>query len=452
MPSKPTRKTRSFNRPSRLLNAVFACVALIASSAFAQDLTDQRAETQREFEQLQLEMQLSDDRKAELAQEIQGLEKDRTTLNRQMIEASTKSRTLEKRIARTEERLSQLRDQQHDARDSLKGRTALLSEILGALQRMGRKPPPALLVTPQDALSSVRSAILLGAVVPEVRAETEILVTELGELVRISNDIENQRTALSTDLSNLAQEEERLTLLLAEKRKLSNNARTDLANESARAATLAARATSLSTLIDDLEREITSAREAVEAARIADEERRKLEQERIASAREDQAVPDFRDTGRIAPAISFVDAKGLLPLPVAGAQMIGFGEIDGSGDKANGLSIATRPKSRVVSPTDGWVVYAGPFRSYGQLLILNAGNGYHVVVAGMEMIDVQPGQFVLVGEPVGSMGTKRIASAGAVEVASTRPILYVEFRKDGESIDPSPWWEEENVKRAVNDS
>ncbi len=452
MLSESIRKLTNFHQQHRLLKAVSVVAVLLGAPAFAQDLQDQQAETQREFDQLQQEMQLSDQRKTELALEIEGLEKDRTTLNRQMIDASTKSRTLEKRIVRAEDRLSQLRDQQHDIRDSLKGRTALLSEILGALQRMGRKPPPALLVTPQDALSSVRSAILLGAVVPEVRAETEILMTELSELLRISQDIENQRETLATDLSSLAQEEERLTLLLAEKRKLSNSARTNLAKESARAAELAAKATSLNTLIGDLEREISSAREAVEAARIADQERRKQEQERIASARESQDEQGFQDTGRIAPAIGFDDAKGLLPMPVAGAQLVRYGEVDGSGDEADGVSIVTRAKSRVISPADGWVVYAGPFRSYGQLLILNAGSGYHVVIAGMEKINVEPGQFVLVGEPVGSMGAKRIASAGAVEVASTRPILYVEFRKDGESIDPSPWWEEETVKRAMNDS
>ena len=93
-----------------------------------------------------------------------------------------------------------------------------------------------------------------------------------------------------------------------------------------------------------------------------------------------------------------------------------------------------------------------PFRTYGQLLIINAGQGYHVVMAGMEGVSVQPGQFVLVGEPLGVMGSRRIASIGAVPVSTTKPILYVEFRKDGKSIDPAPWWSVNKLEKASNDS
>jgi len=129
-----------------------------------------------------------------------------------------------------------------------------------------------------------------------------------------------------------------------------------------------------------------------------------------------------------------------------------FGQNDGAGDKTRGISLETRQNARVISPADAWVVYAGPFRSYGQLLIMNAGQGYHIVVAGMEKINVQPGQFVLVGEPIGTMGAQRIASTGLVDVNTTKPILYVEFRKDGNSIDPTPWWAVTNKERTTDGS
>ena len=104
-----------------------------------------------------------------------------------------------------------------------------------------------------------------------------------------------------------------------------------------------------------------------------------------------------------------------------------------------GLSIAARPGAQITAPCDGWVVYAGPFRNYGQLLILNAGGGYHVLLAGMERITVDVGQFVLTGEPVGVMGGAPQA-ASLVAVGSSQPVLYIEFRKDGTPVDPSPWW------------
>ncbi len=138
--------------------------------------------------------------------------------------------------------------------------------------------------------------------------------------------------------------------------------------------------------------------------------------------------------------MAFADTRGLLPRPVNGAEVKGFGEDDGLGGTTAGIQIATRGGAGVSSPSDGWVVYAGPFRSYGQLLIINAGGGYHVLLAGMERINVELGQFVLAGEPVGVMGNRQLASVGAEGTGAQQPLLYVEFRKDGTSIDPAPWW------------
>ena len=143
---------------------------------------------------------------------------------------------------------------------------------------------------------------------------------------------------------------------------------------------------------------------------------------------------------RLGPSISFDQAKGLLPMPANGKLLKAYGESDGLGGRTQGISLATRTAAQVNSPVDGWVVYSGPFRSYGQLLIVNAGDGYHVLLAGMERIDVQLGQFVLAGEPVATMAAQRLASAGVVDIVSTQPVLYIEFRKDGNSIDPAPWW------------
>ena len=155
----------------------------------------------------------------------------------------------------------------------------------------------------------------------------------------------------------------------------------------------------------------------------------------------DAAPPtSLGSAGRMAPAVAFAEARGLLPQPVNGNVVKRFGDRDDLGGTAQGISVSTRANAQVNSPADGWVVYAGPFRSYGQLLIINAGGGYHVLLAGMERIDVQLGQFVLAGEPVAAMATPRLASAGALDMGAIQPVLYIEFRKDGNSIDPAPWW------------
>ena len=164
------------------------------------------------------------------------------------------------------------------------------------------------------------------------------------------------------------------------------------------------------------------------------------------AAREHAADTDTRadlaalkDPGRLTPAVAFASTKGLVSLPVNGVRIKEFGVPDGVGGTEKGLSIAARAGAQITSPCDGWVVYAGPFRNYGQLLILNAGGGYHVLLAGMDRISVDLGQFVVTGEPVAVMGGGGQAAA-ALTTGSGQPVLYVEFRKDGIPVDPGPWW------------
>ena len=148
--------------------------------------------------------------------------------------------------------------------------------------------------------------------------------------------------------------------------------------------------------------------------------------------------------GRIKPAVPFPEAKGLLPLPAQGRRVLTFGEKTQYGSQSKGLVLETRHGGQVVSPTDGWIVYAGEFRSYGQLLIINAGGGYHILLAGLSQIDVQLGQFVLAGEPVGVMSAA--AKASPAKTQDNAPILYIEFRKDQRPIDPDPWWSDASRK------
>src|SRR5258708_28909214 len=94
----------------------------------------------------------------------------------------------------------------------------------------------------------------------------------------------------------------------------------------------------------------------------------------------------LKDPARQSPALAFASAKGLFALPVNGVKIRDFGGSDGAGGVEKGISLATRPRDQDTTPCDGWVVYAGPCPSYGQILILNAGGGYHVLIAGMERI------------------------------------------------------------------
>ncbi len=368
------------------------------------------------------------EKQAKLRGEIEVLGEDRRKLNQQLIDSAGRVRDVESNIEATQARLRPLDEQEQLFQKSLDERRAVIIEILAALQRVGRQPPPALLVEPEDALQAVRTAITLGAVVPEMRAQAEALAGDLADLARVRKDIVAERQQLSNNLGLLAREQLRMNMLIDERQKKQAAAEQALDSERQRAADLARQVDNLKDLIAKLEQGLDGTTRAARRAAhgIGDD-----------ATRSDLAA--LSDPGRMAPAIAFADTRGRLRLPVNGVRVREFGASNGAGGTQKGISIASRSGAQITAPCDGWVVYAGPFRSYGQLLILNAGGGYHVLLAGMERISVDLGQFVLTGEPVAVMGGGAQVSAAAA-AGSKQPVLYVEFRKDGTPIDPSPWW------------
>jgi len=141
-----------------------------------------------------------------------------------------------------------------------------------------------------------------------------------------------------------------------------------------------------------------------------------------------------------------------LDYPAAGDVLRQFGEPDGTGHVSQGVTLATNPGALVTAPSDGWIVFAGTFRSYGRMIILNAGEGYHLVLAGMDRVNVREGQFVVAGEPLAVMGEKRVASVNALTLETDKPTLYIEFRKNGKPVDSRPWWSARDSGKARNDT
>jgi septal ring factor EnvC (AmiA/AmiB activator) len=385
-----------------------------------------------ELEAARTEQKRAAENEARLKAEIQSYGDDRRKLNTALIGTAARIREVETRLSVSEARVAPLQEQEAALRRSLDGRREVIAQILAALQRMGRRPPPALLVSPDDAARAVRSAIVLGAVVPEMRAEANRIAADLGALQKLRNDLASERVRLAADLKSLSDEQQRMTLLVAERQKQQAESERALEAQRGAAGELARQVDTLQDLVARLEQGLDS---AARAARGSDPDHKSASKPALAA---------LNDPGRLAPAVDFAAAKGLLPLPASGIKIRGFGSSDGLGGTERGISLATRPGAQVTAPCDGWVVYAGSFRSYGQLLILNTGGGYHVVLAGMDRISVDIGQFVLTGEPVAVMGsgTAQVAAqvAAAASVATSQPVLYIEFRKDGIPVDPGPWW------------
>ena len=388
------------------------------------DKLDTLKQHDEELKSARDEQRKSAEAEAALKREIEQIGADRSKLNQDLIDTAARLRGVEAKITETQERLKPLDENERGIRKSLDSRRSVIGEVLAALQRIGHRPPPALLASPEDALQSVRTAMILGAVLPEMRHQVEALANDLSELLEVRKKINAERNQLKTEMASLGSEQARMTALIDERQKQMGEREKALDAERARAGILARQVDNLKDLIARLEQGLDpAARETREAAR--------------SDSR--PALSAFRDPGRLAPAVAFASLRGQVPIPVNGVKLKEFGGPDGNGGTEKGLSIATRAGAQVTAPADGWVVYAGPFRSYGQLLILNVGGGYHVLLAGMDRISVDLGQFVLTGEPVAVMGNGSHIAA-ILATGSGQPVLYVEFRKDGVPVDPGPWW------------
>jgi septal ring factor EnvC (AmiA/AmiB activator) len=414
------------------------------------DMAPDPDQSRAEYERVSKEITLSSERLAKLAADMATVKKDHASITAALIQSAMTEQKLGQDIEDIGAKLEGLKGEEQKIRASLAARREVLAEVLAALQRMGLNPPPAILVKPEDALSSVRSAILLGAVVPELRQQTEILLADLKEQSRVTASIEAERARLTAAVGEQTAEKKRLGMLLEAKQKLEAETQTALAAEKQRSAALAAKAGSLKELIASLEAD--KARKAADAAKAAEQKAADADKApaqtapaqtapaQKAPAQTELAALPVPEANRLTAAAPFSALQGQIALPVTGKIKRRFGASDGNGAVMLGDMVATQSGAIVTAPADGNVLYAGPFRSYGQLLILNAGDGYHVVLAGMSRISVASGQSVLAGEPVGAMGEARVASTSASKNGNATPELYVEFRKDGKPVDPTPWW------------
>lgn len=393
----------------------------VPASSLAQD-TQSRDAASKALADIQQTMSLSRERVAELAKQVDGLKKDQRTLTTELVKAAKEEREATENIAASEDKLKKLLDEKSKVDESLKSRRAEFSEVLAALERMGLNPPPAILVRPDDALASVRSSVLLGAVVPEMREKTMALSASLKELTRVSDSISAERDTMKNQVQAQAEQQKRLALLLTEKAKLQKTSEEELQSQRRKNLELAEKAKSLEDLLAELERQ----------------------------SRQQPSGPDgSSDNIQLTHNLDFDSQKGHLLLPVSGKIVQQFG---GGNGTSVGDTVETPPAAIVTAPVDAVVAYAGPFRSYGQLVILDVGQEYHVLLAGMARIDVVQGQFVLSGEPIGAMGTQLIASAAALDIGKSAPMLYIEFRKQGKPVNPSPWWGAGKSGRNQNDS
>jgi septal ring factor EnvC (AmiA/AmiB activator) len=392
------------------------------------------AAQQQALEDIEASISVSNERAETLKREIADMQGDRNKQNAALIAAAERVKRAETDIAGLEEKMGELIVQELEVRGRLDGADASISNVLAALERISRNPPPALIVNPSDALGSARSAILMSTILPELQTKAAAVQSDLTQLGQIKADAMAQQEQLEANLQILEEEQLRITSLIAARKENESRANEALAAEEAAAQALADQATSIKQLIDELQKRAAAVATASQATATANSggDTPILDQDTVRMA--------LANTSRIEPAVPFAQAKGFLTMPSAGVTVVDYGAGDGFGGISRGLSVVTRADAQVVAPADGWVLFQGDYLNYGQIVILNAGQDYTILLAGLARVDVQIGQFVMMGEPVGTMGSQTIGRTVATSAGVSRPTLYIEMRKNNEPVDPTGWW------------
>jgi len=266
-------------------------------------------------------------------------------------------------------------------------------------------------------VDAVRGGLLLGRAVPPLAARAHALGDAIAQLEAVRAQIVAAQAEHRTEGESLAQAQAQIAALIAQKQALQQQTQAGLDENNRRQAALAAKASSLRDLIARLE---ADRRDAEQRAASRAGSKTPLAVTATESARPPAGAPaNFRPIAQ---------AKGRFAVPATGLLVTRFGEVQPGGMTSKGLTFETRAGAQVVAPFDGRVVYAGPFKGYGRILIIDHGGGYYSVLAGLDRIEQSVGQWLVAGEPVGVMPQ-----------GSQRPRLYLELRDNGQSINPLPW-------------
>lgn len=470
-------------------NKLLSAVVLLAFAGQGV-AADPQPKPEARLKELESALQKGEQEQQEIKRRAQAAAEAAEKVRTDMVAAARGVQENEDGLSELESQLADLSGIERDKAKALDLKRQQLNSVLTAVERLAERPTEALLAQPTSPADTVRSAILLKDVVPRIEAQVAGLKADIESLASVKSDIAKQKQLIAAAASRLDSEHKRLAALYQKKQEAQVQTESERAAADQRIKEMAGEAADLRDLLTRLEEERkrremeaqariaaekaareaeiaakVAAREAEEqakraaheaevAAKVAAKEKHEREvaemkkaQEaeiaatKAAQAAEAKAQAAARDAARAAERTAaderekaeranrpFSRAQGEMPFPARGRVVVRFGQTDETQSLSKGISIETRAGGQVIAPYNGQIVFAGPFRGYGLLLIIEHGEGYHTLLAGMTRIDGTVGQHLTTGEPVGVMGQ-----------GEGKPLLYVELRHNGQPVNPLPW-------------
>jgi septal ring factor EnvC (AmiA/AmiB activator) len=400
----------------------FAAALILAfAPAGAGSALAQAGKQERELADVEKRLKERRNEETRLRDEAKAREKEVAALRHRMIEAADALQDAERRIKEINAETERLETEEKEIAVSLAAQQSSLGDALAALQSIERARPPALLVSPEDAAHAARTAMLLADVTPQIEARAAALKEALSRQTAVREALEKERADFERTNEEVAQRRALLADLLNEKQQERRTAERLAKAAQSETAALAARADTLRGVLNRLEK----------LARVVAPRRKPPppSPSRLAAPRLDPPASATPRREAYRPAKAFASARGALRSPIAGNVIGRFGAVRPEGGKFEGLRYAAGSGAIVTAPFEGNVSFARQWGPVGNLIVLDVGGGYHILLLGVGAFLVEEGQTVKAGEPVAAM-----SGAGAE--------LDLEIRKNGDPVNPSLWLSE----------
>lgn len=424
----------------RLGSAAFLCgfiLALVfADNVHAQMMSEGQAGQAGQAEQAAEDLRQSQRALSEARRERERLAKEReetalelARLRRSLILTAQDAQEREALVTSLEAQIVKLGAERDQRRLALENNRQEMSLVTGALVRVARSNPSAILLQPGPPQNTARSAILFRATAPALAERAAILRDELVALDAVEAELAKNIQTLSSAESALSGERKALNDLIIEKRALLSQSETAMTQASQQIEALVSQANSLRDLLEKLA-----------TAQIAPSDlAAPLERNGERSGTAGLETQNLASPPQIASRIPQGPPEGLRPFPaegpvnrpISGTVLQEFGAKTGFGQESRGVVIGARLGAFVTAPFDGRIAFSGQFQNLGDIIIIEHQGGFHTVLAGFSRIDVQSGQWILAGEPVGIVGR--------FDTEEARATLYVELRRDGAPVNPLRW-------------
>ena len=405
-------------RTAKIMGLALGIILFSAQSLMAADVS------KSDLARMEKQMAEQDAESKRLAKQAAEITEEVKTLSANIVKYAKVIQNNEDKISSMEQKLEQLQQDLKAAEASFTLEDEHLIKTLSALQNLALKPTESLFVQPLTPVEIIRSAMLLRETVPHLEESANRIKAQLDKIEKQKKQVETQVEKIKRQKKQMEEEHAELKSMMKRKSALRNSIENKSEEAKKKVSKLAAQAQDIRDLLDKLEKQrLEKQRQEQEAERkrLAEEKRKKKEEEKQRADLIKFKPQSIKEIGE-----NFIKAKGKLPLPARGQIVTRYGEETAKGVTSKGIIVETRPQAQVVAPFDGNVIFAGPFRGYGNVIIIEHGKGYLSLMAGLDTVDCELGQMLLAGEPIGLM-------------PEDDSKLYVEIRKDNHPINPLTW-------------